>query len=84
VKAPIVDSLNVRVALSKTRCVEVLESLLEITKKCLENGEDVMISGFGKFCVKENNFRVTGTTAERIVIFKCSPVLIDRMNPDVP
>jgi len=31
----------------------VVESLLEVIKKTLENGEDVLISGFGTFCVKE-------------------------------
>jgi len=37
----------------KTKSFEIVETLLEIIKKSLESGEDVLISGFGKFCVKK-------------------------------
>ena len=36
---------------TKKRSVELIESLLEIIKSNLGKGEDVLISGFGKFCV---------------------------------
>jgi len=32
---------------------ETIEIILELLKQSLENGEDVLISGFGKFCVKK-------------------------------
>ena len=40
---------------TKKKSVETIESLLEIIKTTLEKGEDVLISGFGKFCVKNKN-----------------------------
>ena len=52
-KADLIDSLYKQLGLSKARSTKVIESLLEIVKKTLESGEDVLISGFGKFCVKE-------------------------------
>ena len=75
--------------LSRKRSSQVVEFLLEEIKKTLESGEDVLISGFGKFCVKEKKERrgrnpATGTDlmldARRVVIFKCSSVLRDKMN----
>ena len=42
---------------TKKRSVELIESLLEIIKSTLEKGEDVLISGFGKFCVKNKDKR---------------------------
>jgi integration host factor subunit alpha len=74
---------------SKTKSTDLFESVLEIIKSTLENGEDVLISGFGKFCVKEKNERrgrnpQTGKNmtlgARRVVTFICSGVLRDKMN----
>jgi len=42
---------------TKKKSVEIIESLLEIIKGTLEKGEDVLISGFGKFCVKHKKQR---------------------------
>ena len=36
---------------------EILETLLEIIKSTLESGEDVLVSGFGKFCVNGKKAR---------------------------
>ena len=38
--------------------VEIVETLLEIIKSRLASGEDVLISGFGKLCVKEKRERI--------------------------
>lgn len=38
---------------SKKQSAELFKSLLEIIKNSLENGEDVLVSGFGKFQVKD-------------------------------
>ena len=68
---------------------EIVESLLETIKSTLERGEDVLISGFGKFSIREKKKRrgrnpATGeelTLSERRVItFKCSPVLREKIN----
>lgn len=74
---------------TKKKSIEIVESLLEIIKKSLEQGEDVMVSGFGKFCVKEKSRRkgrnpATGDDlmldSRRVVTFKCSGKLRDRIN----
>jgi len=51
-KADIIDSIHHRLGLPKARSIQVTETLLEIIKQTLASGEDVLISGFGKFCVK--------------------------------
>ena len=88
-KANLVDSIYEQLDFSKTKSAQLVESLLEAIKKTLENGEDVLVSGFGKFCVKEKNERrgrnpATGEDlalgARRVVTFRCSTVLKDKMN----
>jgi integration host factor subunit alpha len=73
----------------RNRSVELIETLLEIIKSKLISGEDVLISGFGKFCVKEKRQRrgrnpATGEAmildARRVVTFKCSGQLRDKIN----
>jgi integration host factor subunit alpha len=78
-----------RLDLSKTETARAVEAAFEIIKKSLENGEDVLISGFGKFCVKDKGKRRgrnPGTGEElilaerRVVTFKCSTVLKRKPN----
>ena len=73
---------------TKKAATETVEQLMEIIKSTLESGEDVMISGFGKFCVKNKGRRrgrnpATGDDmmldARTRVTFKCSGRLRDRM-----
>ena len=87
-KDHIVNSIRSQLGLPKIKSVEIVESMLEIIKKRLENGEDVLISGFGKFCVKNKKQRrgrnpQTGEDLilgeRRVVIFKCSTVLKKRI-----
>ena len=52
-KAQMVESVQNQTGFQKTRSSEIVETLLEIIKSTLESGEDVLISGFGKFCVKD-------------------------------
>lgn len=68
---------------------ETIETLLEIVKSTLASGEDIMISGFGKFQVIEKAPRkgrnpATGDAMilekRRVVTFKCAGKLRDRMN----
>ena len=87
-KNDIVVKVN-EMGFAKKESVEIIESLLEIIKQQLEEGEDVLISGFGKFCVKEKQKRrgrnpATGTDLilqeRKVVTFKCSGKLKNRMN----
>jgi integration host factor subunit alpha len=88
-KENLTKTLCRNVGYSRAESTTLIESLLEIIKKTLENGEDVLVSGFGKFCVKEKRKRrgrnpVTGddTTlrARRIITFRCSSVLREKIN----
>ena len=88
-KTELIDTIYNQLDLPKARSTQVVESLIEIIKKALENGEDVMISGFGKFCVKEKMKRKgrnpqTGNDlmldARRVVTFKCSGRLKNKIN----
>jgi integration host factor subunit alpha len=88
-KEKIITSLYDQVGLSKNQAQNVVEKLLEIIKETLEKGEDVLISGFGKLVVKEKTSRRgrNPQTAEelrlrarRVVVFKTSGVLRDRIN----
>ncbi len=88
-KTDLTDAIYNQLDLPKTRSAQVIESLLEIIKKTLENGEDVLISGFGKFCVKKKGKRrgrnpYTGKDLmlgeRRVVRFKCSGRLKGKVN----
>ena len=66
-----------------------METFLEIIKETIENGEDIMISGFGKFCVNEKQARKGRNpatdqemtlSARKVVTFKCSGKLRDLIN----
>ena len=52
-KAQIVDSISKRTFKTKPEAAKTVETLLEIMKRTMESGDDVLISGFGKFCVKD-------------------------------
>lgn len=88
-KEKIINSIYNQVGLSKSQSRNVIERLLEIIKGSLENGEDILISGFGKFVVKEKSARRgrnPQTTedlqlrARRVVVFKTSGVLRNKIN----
>jgi integration host factor subunit alpha len=88
-KAQLVESIHNKIGLTKNKSSEIVETCLEIIKSELESGKDVLISGFGKFCVKEKRERkgrnpATGDAMmlapRRVVTFKCSGKLKDRIN----
>ena len=87
-KNDIVTSIH-ELGFTKKKSVEVIETLLEIIKSTLEKGEDVLISGFGKFCVKDKKKRrgrnpATGADLilreRKVVTFKCSGKLRNKIN----
>jgi len=52
-KANIVEAIESELNLPRKRCTELVEHMIEILKSTLESKEDVLISVFGKFCVKK-------------------------------
>jgi integration host factor subunit alpha len=87
-KNDIVTSVH-ELGFTKKKSVEIIETLLEIMKSTLEKDEDVLISGFGKFCVKQKMQRrgrnpATGADLilkeRKVVTFKCSGKLRDKIN----
>ena len=88
-KADIVDKVQQYLDYSRKQSSETVEILLAIIKRTLENGEDVLISGFGKFCVKEKDSRKGRNPAtggdlilqkRKILTFRCSGILRDKIN----
>jgi integration host factor subunit alpha len=88
-KADIVEAVAEQNGYTNKRSFEMVEILLEIIKSTLDSGEDIMISGFGKFCVNEKKERIgrnpaTGEAkmiaARKVVTFKCSQQLRDKIN----
>jgi integration host factor subunit alpha len=90
-KGDIVERIHEKIGFSKKEANDVVESIFEIIKARLENGEKVKISGFGNFVVNQKRPRKgrNPQTGEEIVIsgrrvltFKGSQVLKKNMNPD--
>ena len=88
-KAHLIDVIHSRFDLRKSKSGDLVGSLFEIMKTTLTSGEDILISGFGKFCLKEKHERqgrnpATGERlmldSRRIVTFSCSPVLKGKLN----
>ncbi len=88
-KADIVETISEENGYTKVRSFEVVETLLELIKSALESGKDVLVSGFGKFCVNEKQERMgrnpaTGEAmmmeARKVVTFRCSRMLRDKIN----
>ena len=87
-KANIVERLAEQNGYPKNQSSEMIETLLEIIKQTLESGEDVLVSGFGKFCVKEKKQRKGRNPAtdedmvlkpRKVVTFKCSATLREKI-----
>lgn len=90
-KTIIAEKIQNELDLSRTVAYDVMEEFLKIIKETISNGEDLMISGFGKFCVNEKKARKGRNPAtdedmtlpaRRVVTFKCSGKLRDLINSD--
>ena len=88
-KADIADAVFQKTNLGKARSSQVVDALFEFIKEALASGEDVLISGFGKWSVKAKQERLgrnpqTGTALRlpprKVVRFKCPPVFQRRLN----
>ena len=88
-KAGLIESIQVQNDLLKKEATEIVESLLHIIKDTLGSGEDILISGFGKFSVNDKRERkgrnpATGEDLmldpRRVVTFKCSGKLREKVD----
>ena len=88
-KARIVEAVVETNGYTQKKAHETIEILLELIKRSLESGEDVLISGFGKFCVKNKKKRrgrnpATGKdlilAPRKVVTFKWSGKLKEKLS----
>jgi integration host factor subunit alpha len=88
-KAVIAEAIYKKTRYTKIQSLELVDSLFEIMKQTLESGEDVQISCFGKFSVKEKmerkgrnpqNGQPMMIAPRKVLTFKCSGRLRDKIN----
>jgi len=88
-KTDVIESVKDQIGFTRKQSIETVETLLEIIKSTLESGEDVLISGFGKFRIRDKKKRrgrnpATGDDMmlrpRRVVTFKCSGKLRKKVN----
>ena len=88
-KDKLATRLQTQIGMTRSESLEMVEELFEIMKATLESGEELLISGFGKFHVREKKERVGRNPqtrekmmlrARKVVVFKSSGRLRERMN----
>jgi integration host factor subunit alpha len=88
-KAQIIEAFQNQMGFTKNQSSDIVESILSIIKNTLSDGDDVLISGFGKFCVNDKKERrgrnpATGDdmmlSPRKVVTFKCSGKLREKLN----
>jgi integration host factor subunit alpha len=88
-KDNLIQTLYDQSGFSKQKARTTLETVFELVKKTLESGDDVLVSGFGKFIVRKKEARrgrnpQTGQDLtldpRRVITFRCSAVMRDRIN----
>ena len=88
-KSDIVNTIQRKNGYSRKKTTASVEALLELIKATLASGEDVLVSGFGKFCVQSKRKRrgrnpATGEdlmlAPRKVVTFKCSGKLRKAIN----
>ena len=85
----VVEAVSCSCGFSKKESIDLVENVFSLIKGCLERGEDLKISGFGKFEVKQKNPRrgrnpQTGEaleiSARKVLSFKPSQLLRAAVN----
>jgi integration host factor subunit alpha len=56
-KDHLIDAISKENGFQKKQSLEIVETLIELIKSSLASGDGVLISGFGKFCVKAKGER---------------------------
>ena len=88
-KANIVENIQSELKFSKNKSLQIVDAFIETIRGSLKSGDDVLISGFGKFCVNSKKERrgrnpATGSdmmlNARRVVTFRCSQTLRKKVN----
>lgn len=88
-KADLIENVYLKTGFSKKESAEIVETVFDLIKSTLEEGEKIKIAGFGNFVVKEKATRrgrnpQTGEeieiTSRRILTFKPSQVLKAAIN----
>ena len=88
-KSQIIEAVSESNGFSSKKATKTVETMIELIKSSLESGDDVLVSGFGKFQVNEKAERkgrnpYTGAdmmlTPRKVVTFKCSGKLRERIN----
>ena len=88
-KIEIAEKIQAEFGITRWKSAELVENMIELIKRSLESGDDVLVSGFGKFCVQSKRERrgrnpATGEDImlepRKIVTFRCSGKLRERIN----
>lgn len=88
-RADLAEAVHEEVGLTRQDCAELVERTLELTALALEQGEQVKLSGFGVFQVREKRARMgrnpkTGEPAaiepRRVIGFRASQVMKARID----
>jgi integration host factor subunit alpha len=88
-KDKLITRLQTQIGLDRQESRQIAERLLEIMKDALAGGEELLISGFGKFSVRRKNERRGRNphtkeslilAARKVLVFKASGVLRERLN----
>jgi integration host factor subunit alpha len=88
IKKDIAKKVAWKLRISEEKSRKIVNGLIEILKQTLQSGDDILISGFGKFCVEERAERKgrnpksneqIAIPARRSVSFRCSPILQDKI-----
>jgi integration host factor subunit alpha len=87
-RADLAEAINRKVGLSRAESLALVESILDRMSDAMANGENVKISGFGTFILRDKNERIgrnpkTGVevpiTPRRVLTFRASQILKDRI-----
>ncbi|MGB7655272.1 MAG: integration host factor subunit alpha [Novosphingobium sp.] len=87
-RADLAEALNRKLGLSRSESLSMVESILDHMTVALEKGENVKISGFGTFLLRDKAQRIgrnpkTGVevpiTPRRVMTFRASHMLKDRI-----
>ena len=87
-RADLAEAINRKVGLSRSESLAMVESILDRMSQALEDGENVKISGFGTFLLRDKGERIgrnpkTGVevpiTPRRVLTFRASQMLKERI-----
>jgi integration host factor subunit alpha len=87
-RADLAETINRKLGFSRAESLDLVEEILEQMTKALDRGENIKVSGFGSFILRDKNERVgrnpkTGVevpiTSRRVLTFRASQQLKERV-----